>query len=103
MHVLLHSSDLLRDLAGSHAICCKSGKDRTAMAVTLEQTRALSRDLRVFDERMLCKLLRAHGVRRRNLLLNTGQDKYAFNAVQVKSLPVCYRPPAGTYTGNALT
>ena len=58
------------------------------MAVTLEQTRALSRDLRVFDERMLCKLLRAHGVRRRNLLLNTGQDKYAFNAVQVKSLPV---------------
>ncbi|KAK7248003.1 phosphatidylinositol-3,4-bisphosphate 4-phosphatase [Aureococcus anophagefferens] len=103
VHVLLHSSDLLRDLAGSHAICCKSGKDRTAMAVTLEQTRALSRDLRVFDERMLCKLLRAHGVRRRNLLLNTGQDKYAFNAVQVKSLPVCYRPPAGTYTGNALT
>ena len=71
--------------------------------MTLEQTRALSRDLRVFDERMLCKLLRAHGVRRRNLLLNTGQDKYAFNAVQVKSLPVCYRPPAGTYTGNALT
>ncbi|KAH8048027.1 phosphatidylinositol-3,4-bisphosphate 4-phosphatase [Aureococcus anophagefferens] len=103
VHVLLHSSDLLRDLAGSHAICCKSGKDRTAMAVTLEQTRALSRDLRVFDERMLCKLLRAHGVRRRNLLLNTGQDRYAFNAVQVKSLPVCYRPPAGTYTGNALT
>ncbi|KAH8083429.1 hypothetical protein JL720_8313 [Aureococcus anophagefferens] len=40
---------------------------------------------------------------RTNLLLNTGQDKYAFNAVQVKSLPVCYRPPAGTYTGNALT
>ncbi|KAH8044643.1 phosphatidylinositol-3,4-bisphosphate 4-phosphatase [Aureococcus anophagefferens] len=78
--------------AGSHAICCKSGKDRTAMAVTLEQTRALSRDLRVFDERMLCKLLRAHGVRRRNLLLNTGQDKYAFNAVQVASLPSATGP-----------
>ncbi|KAH8047296.1 phosphatidylinositol-3,4-bisphosphate 4-phosphatase [Aureococcus anophagefferens] len=91
VHVLLHSSDLLRDLAGSHAICCKSGKDRTAMAVTLEQTRALSRDLRVFDERMLCKLLRAHGVRRRNLLLNTGQDG-AFNAVQVKSLPSATGP-----------
>ena len=38
-----------------------------------------------------------------NLQANTDQDKYAFNTVQVKSLPVCYRPPAGTFTGNALT
>ena len=71
--------------------------------MTLEQTRALSAELAVFDERQLCKLLRRHGVRRSNLRANTGQDKYAFNAVQVKSLPVCYRPPAGTFTGNART
>ena len=103
MHVLLLASDLVRELAGSIAICCKSGKDRTGMAVTLEQTRALGRDLGVFDEVHVCKVLRRHGVRRPNIELNTDQDKFAFNAVQVKSLPRCYRPPIGTFSGNALT
>ena len=73
------------------------------MAVTLEQTRALGAELRVVGEVHVCKVLRRHGVRRTNVLRNTGQDKFAFNAVQVKSLPRCYRPPIGTFSGNALT
>lgn len=103
VHLLLKTSDLCRELAGSHCICCKSGKDRTSMAVTLEQTRMVASSLGVFDEKCVCKLMRRHGVRRVNVIANTDQDKYAFNAVQVKSLPRCYRPPRGTYTGNTLT
>ena len=100
VHVLLKTSDLARALSGGHTICCKSGKDRTGVAVTLEETRALAARFRVVDEVHVCKVLRRHGVRRRNLLRNTNQDKYAFNAVQVKSLPRCYRPPAGTFGGG---
>lgn len=103
VHVLLKTSDLCRALIGSHCICCKSGKDRTSMAVTLEQTRSLATYLGVFDERRVCKLLRRHGVRRVNIIANTSQDKYAFNTVQVRSLPRCYRPPSGTYSGNTPT
>ncbi|KAJ8614253.1 hypothetical protein CTAYLR_001106 [Chrysophaeum taylorii] len=103
VHLLLATSDLCRALVGSHCICCKSGKDRSAMAVTLEQTRTLASVFGVFDERHVCLLLRRHGVRRVNVLANTGQDKYAFNAMQVQSLPRCYRPPAGTYSGSTAT
>ncbi|KAJ1461887.1 hypothetical protein M885DRAFT_431932, partial [Pelagophyceae sp. CCMP2097] len=89
-----------RALSGSHAICCKSGKDRTSMAATLEQARLLAQQLGVFDERKVCEILRRHGGRRVNLLLNTNQDRFAFNSVQVKTLPACYRPPQGTFSGT---
>ena len=36
------TSAIIRDLGGARVINCKSGKDRTGMAVTLEQTRFLS-------------------------------------------------------------
>mmetsp|Transcript_4709 Transcript_4709/g.7095 ORF Transcript_4709/g.7095 Transcript_4709/m.7095 type:complete len:1360 (-) Transcript_4709:622-4701(-) len=103
VHVLLTTADLCRSIVGSHCICCKSGKDRTSMAVTLEQTRALSRELGILDEKHVCKLLRRHGIRRVNVLANTHQDKYAFNALQVSSLPRVYRPPKGTYSGSTAT
>ena len=36
------TSAIIRDLGGARVINCKFGKDRTGMAVTLEQTRFLS-------------------------------------------------------------
>ena len=43
-NVYIHkiTSAIIRDLGGARVINCKSGKDRTGMAVTLEQTRFLS-------------------------------------------------------------
>ena len=44
-----------------------------------------------------CQVLRAHGVRRENVRLNTGKDIYAFNKAQVPFLPEEYRPPPGSH------
>jgi len=101
VHLILHASDLCRQLSGVHAICCKSGKDRTAMAVTLEEARLLCDHLRVVGGRRCCKVLRRFGVRRDNVEANTGQRKYAFNDVQRLFLPKCFQPPQGTYGGGS--
>ena len=39
--VLLAAEDAIRSLNGGRAVCCKSAKDRTSMAVTLEEARLL--------------------------------------------------------------
>eukprot|EP01052_Picozoa_sp_SAG31_P009879 SAG31_NODE_529_length_14420_cov_20.000140_12_plen_83_part_00 len=49
------------------------------------------------DERVILDTLRRHGVRRENVRLNTGTDRYAFNALQMNFLPEEYKPPAGSY------
>jgi inositol polyphosphate-4-phosphatase len=96
VHVLLSTSDLCRALCGLHAICCKSGKDRTAMGVTLENCRFLAFNLRVSGACHLCQVMRRWGARRRNVYANTGQSCYAFHDLQQPLVPACYRAPNGT-------
>jgi len=103
VHLIVHASNLCRRLSGVHGICCKSGKDRTSMLVTLEEARLLGDNLGVIGGRKVCRTMRKFGVRRTNVLLNTGQTKYAFNDVQRVFLPPCFQPPAGTYSGTAVT
>ncbi|CAI5745487.1 unnamed protein product [Peronospora destructor] len=95
--LLMDSSDFCRALGGARVTCCKSGKDRTAMSVTLEQARLLCAELQASQGAALCANMRLYGVRRRNVLMNTKADKFAFNEMQRKMLPDCYKPPAGTY------
>lgn len=95
--LLMDSSDFCRELGGSRVTCCKSGKDRTAMSVTLEQARICMSELQATQSATLCASMRLYGVRRKNVFLNTKADKFAFNEVQRKMLPECYKPPPGTY------
>lgn len=45
-------------------------------------------------------VMRARGVRRDNLEKNTGSRYFAFNKVQVRGLPLRYRPPVGCFGGK---
>ena len=103
VRLVLDVADLCRMFTGGHCICCKSGKDRTSMAVTLEESRFLCGDLNVIGGRKACKIMRRFGTRRQNVLVNTDQTYFAFNFVQQKFLPACYRPPGGTFKNNVAT
>lgn len=77
---------------------CKSGKDRTGMCVTLEQSRVLGE---VFgcgqrQERLLrdANVMRVHGVRIMVAEKNIGRRVYSINKLQAQFLPLLYRPPA---------
>lgn len=101
--ILLSAESLVRGLGGGRMTHCKSGKDRTGMSITLEETRALEDFLSeqkyqlAQPKAQVIGTLRSYGVRRENVRLNTGQDRYAFNQVQLKFLPADYRPPANAY------
>eukprot|EP00981_Chlorochromonas_danica_P003688 scaffold681_cov173-Ochromonas_danica.AAC.51 len=98
--VLLKSSSICRQMVGCISVLCKSGKDRTSMGVTLEQTRSLVEDLGILNAPEICQLMRQQGVRRMNVYANTGQCMFAFNQIQRRALPMCYRPPPGCHAGN---
>jgi hypothetical protein len=77
-----------------------TGKDRTSMGVTLENSRSLVEDLGVLNGQDICQTMRQQGVRRMNVYANTGQCMFAFNQIQRIALPNCFRPPPGSHAGN---
>lgn len=99
--VLIKSAKVCREVCGTVGILCKSGKDRTSMGVTLEQSCMLAgKDDPVLYGQGSTRVMRKYGVRRMNVYANTGQGNYAFNSFQQGLLPKCYRPPGGTFGGN---
>ena len=100
VHVLIKSSEFCRSVGGVVGILCKSGKDRTAMGVTLDISKSLVEELGVLQGKDVCQILRSSGVRTMNVFANTGQPMYAFNELQRIALPVCFRPPPSTYSGS---
>ena len=88
-----------RVMNGGRMTCCKSGKDRTSMSVTLECAALLSQETEAMglDPVHLLSIFRRRGVRRQNLIKNIAKPYYAFNQIQWMNLPKMYRPPAGCY------
>uniref|UniRef100_A0A2M4CZ46 phosphatidylinositol-3,4-bisphosphate 4-phosphatase n=1 Tax=Anopheles darlingi TaxID=43151 RepID=A0A2M4CZ46_ANODA len=97
--VLHRAEDITRALQGLRFTSCKSAKDRTSMAVTLEQCRVLQQEfhLSATNAQNVLDTMRSEGTRSDNTMKNVGIRKYAFNLPQVLSLPSVYRPPAGAY------
>ncbi|XP_037937151.1 inositol polyphosphate-4-phosphatase type I A isoform X2 [Teleopsis dalmanni] len=102
---ILHlAEDACRLMSGLRFTSCKSAKDRTGMAVTLEQCRMLVQEFHLLAKNVpfVLKTMRSEGTRMDNVFKNIDKRKYAFNLPQVLSLPAMYRPPTGSY-GKAET
>ena len=115
--ILVEAERAARTLDCALAVFCKSGKDRTGMAVTLAAAMVVGDHDRAAapppadsdgnapaqanddaEKLMLhrANTLREHGVRVRVCEKNTGRKKYAFNVIQREFLPFPYRPPMST-------
>ncbi|XP_055912176.1 inositol polyphosphate-4-phosphatase type I A [Eupeodes corollae] len=104
MKILHLAEDICRSMSGLRFTSCKSAKDRTGMAVTLEQCRLLVQEFHLPAKSVpnVLSAMRSEGTRMDNVKKNIGKRKYAFNLPQVYSLPAMYRPPLGSY-GKAET
>lgn len=77
VYILTMSSDLARKMNGGRLTCCKSGKDRTGMSVTLEQARILIAKHAMEESKIqeALHLMRSMGTRMDNVEKNIGQRK----------------------------
>jgi hypothetical protein len=100
VELLLESERICNMLNGLRVTFCKSGKDRTGMAVTLEQSRVLG-------ERFGCgnsfnriikdaTCMREYGCRLLIAEKNIGRKVYSINSLQSQFIPQLYRPPVST-------
>ncbi|KAL4002408.1 hypothetical protein ACH3XW_3330 [Acanthocheilonema viteae] len=86
-------------LHGIAVLCCKSGKDRTSMAITYEEGRIIRENCGITAEQMgeMIVCLRREGVRRENCRKNIGKALYSFSHFQINFIPKEFRPPSGTF------
>ncbi|XP_070506535.1 inositol polyphosphate-4-phosphatase type I A isoform X2 [Chironomus tepperi] len=97
--VLHVAQDITRALNGLRVTSCKSAKDRTGMAVTLEQARILQQEFHLPNVNLqnVLDVMRSEGTRLDNTFKNICRRKYAFNLPQVLALPQLYRPPTASF------
>ncbi|CAK5110662.1 unnamed protein product [Meloidogyne enterolobii] len=97
--------EITRILSGISILSCQSGKDRTSMALTLEEGRILKETCGISNQQMLeiISCLRKEGVRRENCRKNVGKPLYKFSPFQMNFLPKEFRPPMGTFTNFVST
>jgi len=93
------ASKIVRELNGVRFVQCKSAKDRTSMACSLEQTRILMAEhgLQLGDFKETLDSIRRDGVGLVRCYKNVGKYCYAFNSLQLATFPTAYKPPKGTY------
>eukprot|EP00041_Stephanoeca_diplocostata_P035377 m.1246541 g.1246541 ORF g.1246541 m.1246541 type:complete len:1114 (-) comp24687_c0_seq2:942-4283(-) len=104
LEILLMAEHISRSMKGARLTCCKSGKDRTGMSVTLEQCNLLIRNHKMDKAHLqdALNLMRGIGVRMDNVEKNIGDRRYAFNKLQMYALPKLLRPPI-MKTGASVT
>jgi len=98
VQLLYEAEEVCEILGGLNITFCKSGKDRTGMAITLQQARYVGERFGCgsSDEMLLknANVMRVHGTRLDVTKKNIGKKIYSFNSFQCQFLPPLYRPPA---------
>jgi hypothetical protein len=98
--LLMEIQKLCYVLGGGKVTFCKSGKDRTGMVITLEQSRILGERFECGDdlERLIrdAELMRQYGPRLQICEKNIGKPVYSINKFQTNFLPETLRPPRCT-------
>ena len=119
--IQLHISNRLAITSSSSGIrftSCRDGLAKTAMSITLEQTRILARDYDLKEaeflktlnlirrcDRHLLRVLRqimimsffSVGLHGEKCMKNTNTNKFTMSSLELQNLPRKYRPPIGTF------
>ncbi len=97
VYMLEQMEDVALLLKALRVTFCKSGKDRTGMAVTLEQSRHLQKKYGVGtkEKDMIANanIMREYGTRLDVVEKNIKKRVYAINSIQANFLPEMYKPP----------
>ena len=107
---------LVTHYPGLRFTSCQDGLARSAMAVTLEQTRILAREynlkesefqntinllrrylIGLFFNLAIENLICSDGLQRENCQINTGTNRYLLTSVESQNLPRKYKPPVGSF------